>query len=130
MNVPGNLKYTTTDEWVKVEGNTATIGVTDYAQDALSDVVFFEAVVSVGDTVKSNTQIATLESVKAAADVNSPVSGKVLETNDSLGSSPEHVNSDPYGAAWMVKIELSGPADLSKLMDADAYEKYCAGRSH
>jgi glycine cleavage system H protein len=130
MNIPGNLKYTTTDEWVKVEGNTATIGVTDYAQDALSDVVFFETVVAVGDAVKSNTQIATLESVKAAADVNSPVSGKILETNDSLGGSPEQVNSDPYGAAWMVKIELTNPADLGKLMDAGGYEKYCAGRSH
>lgn len=130
MNIPGALKYTTTDEWVKVDGNTATIGVTDYAQDALSDVVFFETVVTMGDAVKTNTQIATLESVKAAADVNSPVSGKVLETNDSLGSSPEQVNSDPYGAAWMVKIDLANPADLAKLMDAAAYEQYCAGRSH
>lgn len=130
MNVPSNLKYTESDEWVLVEGTTATIGVTDYAQEALSDVVFFEAVVSVGDSIKAKSQIATLESVKAAADVNAPLAGKILEVNEDLGSSPELVNSDPYGKAWMVKLEIADPAALSKLMDAVAYEKFLETRSH
>jgi len=130
MNTPNDRKYTKSDEWVKLDGNLATVGVSDYAQDALSDVVFFEAVVSVGDTISANNQIATLESVKAAADVNSPVSGKISAINDALASSPELVNSDPYGKAWMVKIEIDNPADLDNLMDAAAYDTYCAGRSH
>ena len=130
MNTPNDRKYTKSDEWVKLDGNLATIGVSDYAQDALSDVVFFEAVVSAGDTISANHQIATLESVKAAADVNSPVTGKISAINDALASSPELVNTDPYGQAWMVTIEIDNPADLDNLMDAAAYDEYCAGRSH
>lgn len=130
MNIPSNLKFAQSDEWVRVDGNIAVIGVSDYAQEALSDVVFFEAVVSEGEDVSASSQIATLESVKAAADVNSPVSGKVVAINEELGSSPELVNSDPYGKAWMIKIEMSNPAELEKLMDAAAYETFCAGRSH
>jgi glycine cleavage system H protein len=130
MNTPANLRYTLTDEWVRLEGNIAVIGVSDYAQDSLSDIVFFEAVVSVGDQIKSKDQIATLESVKAAADVSSPVSGKVVAINEELGSSPEVVNSDPYEKAWMVKIEISNPAEMSSMLDAAAYEKYLAERSH
>jgi glycine cleavage system H protein len=130
MKTPDDRKYTKSDEWVKLDGNLATIGVTDYAQDALSDVVFFEAVVSVGDVLSANDQIATLESVKAAADVNSPVSGKITAINDALASSPEMVNSDPFGKAWMVKLEVENPAELEELMDAAAYDAYCAGRSH
>jgi glycine cleavage system H protein len=130
MNFPAALKYAKTDEWVKVDGNVATIGVTDYAQDSLSDVVFFEAVVEVGDDLKAAAQIGTLESVKAAADVSTPVSGKVIEFNTALSSSPEAVNTDPYGQAWMIKIEMSDPSQLSALMDAAAYEAYCAGRNH
>jgi glycine cleavage system H protein len=130
MNTPNDRKYTKSDEWVKLDGNLASVGVSDYAQDALSDVVFFEAVVSAGDTIGANTQIATLESVKAAADVNAPVSGKISAINGALASSPELVNSDPYGQAWMVKIEVDDPADLDDLMDAAAYDACCAGRSH
>lgn len=130
MNTPANLRYTLTDEWVRLEGNIAVIGVSDYAQDSLSDIVFFEAVVSVGDQIKSKDQIATLESVKAAADVSSPVSGKVIAINEELGSSPEVVNVDPYGKAWMVKIEISNPAEMSSMLDAAVYEKYLAERSH
>ncbi len=130
MNTPSDRKYTQSDEWVKLEGDIATVGVSDYAQDALSDVVFFEAVVSVGDTVQAKTQIATLESVKAAADVNAPLSGEVIEINEDLASSPELVNSDPYGKAWMLKLKVSNPAEYDALMDAAAYEAYCAGRSH
>ncbi len=97
---------------------------------SLSDVVFFEAVVAGGDELSAKDQIGTLESVKAAADVSTPVAGKVVEINESLSGSPEVVNSDPYGQAWMVKIELSNPSDLNGLMDAAGYDAYCAGRSH
>jgi glycine cleavage system H protein len=130
MKIPSELKYTESDEWIKIEGQTATIGVTDYAQDSLSDVVFFETVVSVGDEIAPKTQISTIESVKAAADVNSPISGKVIAVNEDLGGTPELVNTDPYGAAWMVKIALSNVSELNKLMDSAAYETYCAGRNH
>lgn len=129
-SIPAELKYTLTDEWVRVEGNIATLGVTDYAQDSLSDVVFFETVISVGDQVSAKNQIATLESVKAAADVSTPLTGKVIEVNESLGSTPEMVNSDPYGKAWMVKIELGNPSEMNALLDAAGYEKYLAERSH
>lgn len=130
MNIPAELKYATTDEWVKVEGDVATIGITDYAQDSLSDVVFFEAIVSVGDTIKAKQQIATVESVKAAADINSPVSGEVIAVNEALADSPELVNKDPYGTAWMIKVKMSNPSELDNLMDAAGYESYCSGREH
>ncbi len=130
MNIPADLKYTKTDEWVKVDGNIATIGVTDYAQQQLSDIVYVEITPAKGETVKKNTSCATVESVKAAADVNLPVSGKVLEVNESLSSTPEAVNSDPYGKAWMVKVELSNAGEIAELMDAKAYDAYCQGRGH
>ncbi|RMF46749.1 MAG: glycine cleavage system protein GcvH [Anaerolineae bacterium] len=128
MNVPADLKYTKNDEWVKVEGNIATVGITDYAQEQLSDVVFVEILVSEGDSVSQGDSCATVESVKAAADVYMPVSGTVTATNEDLADTPEEVNSDPYGAAWMVKVELSDPAELDGLMDAAAYEAYCQER--
>lgn len=130
MNIPANLKYAETDEWVLVEGNVATIGISDHAQDQLSDIVFVEIAVSEGETVKKGATCATLESVKAAADVNLPVSGKIVAINEELAQTPEVVNSDPYGKAWMVKVELANPGELTGLMDAAAYEKYCAERSH
>ncbi|GIV66257.1 MAG: glycine cleavage system protein GcvH [Chloroflexota bacterium] len=130
MNVPTNLKYAKTDEWVKVEGNVAIIGVSDYAQSQLSDIVYFEFKVDPGDTVSKDQSVATLESVKAAADVNAPVSGKVVELNQSLTDQFEVINSDPYGAAWMMKIEMSDPSELDALMDAAAYEAYCQERGH
>ena len=130
MNTPQGLKYASTDEWLKVEGNIATLGVTDYAQDQLSDVVFFEATVEVGDMVEKGTIVATIESVKAAADVSLPVTGKVIEVNDALANSPELINSDPFGEAWMLKVELTDPAEVESLMDADAYTSYCETRGH
>ena len=130
MKIQPNLKYATTDEWVLVKGNIATLGVSDYAQEQLSDIVFVEINAGVGESIKKNATIATVESVKAAADVNSPVSGKVVEINETLSNTPEVVNSDPFGTAWMVKIDLSNPAELDSLMDAKAYEKYCSERSH
>jgi glycine cleavage system H protein len=130
MNIPSNLKYTKTDEWVKVDGNIATIGISDFAQDQLSDIVYVEIVVSEGDSVKKDTNCATVESVKAAADVNLPVSGTVTEVNENLPDTPESINSDPYGKAWMVKVELSNPAELETLMDAAAYEASTKQRGH
>jgi len=122
MNVPSELKYTENDEWLKVEGGSGTVGITDHAQEQLSDIVFVEIVVGVGDEVKKGDSCATIESVKAAADVYMPVSGKVVEINEDLPNSPETVNSDPYGAAWLVKIELTDPAEVGGLLDAAAYE--------
>lgn len=130
MKFQANYKYANTDEWVSVEGNIATIGISDFAQDQLSDVVFVEITAGVGDSVKKGGTIATVESVKAASDVNSPVSGKVVAVNDALSNTPETVNSDPFGAAWMLKVGLSNPAELDTLMDAAAYEKFCSERSH
>ena len=124
MNVPGNLKYTESNEWVNQDGKTGTIGISDYAQDQLSDIVFAEVIVNEGDVVNKGDTIATVESVKAAADVYAPVSGKVANVNEGLASTPELINQDPYGAAWIIKLELSNPAELEALMDAAAYNKF------
>jgi glycine cleavage system H protein len=122
MNIPAELKYTENDEWIKVEGSMGVMGITDYAQDQLSDVVFIEILVAPEDQVAKGDSCATVESVKAAADVYLPVSGKIVEINEALPDTPETINSDPYGAAWMVKIELSDPAELDNLLDAEAYK--------
>lgn len=130
MNIPKDLKYAKTDEWVKVDGNTATVGISDHAQDQLSDIVFVEITVSTDDVVSKGDVGATIESVKAAADVNIPVSGKVLELNEALADAPETLNEDPYGNGWMLKIEMSDPGDLDSLMDASGYEKHCEEAGH
>jgi len=124
MKIPEYLKYTESNEWINVEGETGTIGISDYAQDQLSDIVFAEVIVNEGDPVKKGDTIATIESVKAAADVYSPVTGKVLSINEDLGGAPEVINTDPYGAAWIVKIELSVASELGALLDNTAYEKF------
>jgi len=130
MNILAGLKYANTDEWVKVGGNVATIGVSDYAQEQLSDVVFVELAVSLNDVVKKGALLGTVESVKAASDINFPVSGKVIALNESLSDSPELVNTDPYEKAWMVKVELSNPSEIKDLMDDKSYQSYCEGREH
>ncbi len=129
MEFPNDLKYTTSDEWVKAEGDVATLGVTDFAQDQLSDVVYFEIVVGVGDTISKGDAVGILESVKAAADINTPVSGEVTEINDALPDNPEVVNSDPYGEAWMVRILMSDPTELEQMMDPAAYQENTEERS-
>jgi len=128
MNTPKNLKYAKTDEWVKLDGSIATIGVSDYAQDQLSDIVFIEFNRETDDAVAKGDALATIESVKAAGDVNSPVSGKVLEVNEGLSDIPETINDDPYEKGWLYKIEVSDPSEVDELMDAAAYDKYCEGR--
>lgn len=124
-NIPSNLKYTQSDEWF--DPATGKVGLTDYAQGQLSDIVFVEILVGAGDTVEAGQPIASVESVKAAAETYAPISGKVVETNEALADTPEVLNSDPYGAGWMIKIE---GGDASALMDADAYAKYCEERAH
>jgi len=122
MNIPGNIKYSESNEWINIEGKIGTIGISDYAQDQLSDIVFAEVIVNEGDTINKGDAIATIESVKAAADVYSPAGGKVLSVNEELGSTPEMINTDPYGTAWIIKIELSDPAETDALLTASAYE--------
>ena len=129
MELPGDLKYSGSDEWIKADGDTATLGVTDFAQDQLSDVVYFEIVVGVGDTISKGDAVGILESVKAAADINTPVSGEVAEINDALPDNPEVVNSDPYGEAWMVRILMSDPTELEQLMDPATYKENTEERS-
>ncbi len=129
MNIPAELKYSQTDEWVCVEGANATAGITDYAQDQLSDIVYVE-LPAAGETFDKGQRFGAVESVKAASDLSLPVSGTVTAVNDSLTSAPEVVNKEPYGAGWMVKFTLTKPAELDQLMDAAAYQKYCEERQH
>jgi len=128
MNIPTDLKYTDNDEWIKVEDTVGTIGITDYAQDQLSDIVFVEIVVSEGEQVAKGDSCATVESVKAAADVYMPISGTVIAINDELADVPETINSDPFGDAWMVKVEIDDPIEIENLLDSQAYTKFLEGR--
>ena len=129
MKYPEDLKYTGSDEWVRVEDGVATIGISDFAQDQLSDIVYLEYVVSAGDTVAKGDTLGTIESVKAASDISLPVGGEVLETNEGLLDAPETVNTDPYGEAWMVKVKLADESELDGMMDAAAYSKSAEERS-
>lgn len=128
MNYPKELKYQKTDEWVKVEDGLAIIGISDYAQDALSDVVYIEFNVEVGNNVVVGDMLATIESVKAAADVNIPVNGEIIEVNEGLTETPEVLNSDPFGEGWLIKVKLADNSGLDLLLDADSYEAYCQER--
>ncbi len=130
MNFPEDLKYTENDEWIRVEGDTGTVGVSDYAQDQLSDVVFVEVLEDVGTELDKGEPFGAVESVKAAADVYMPVSGEIIEVNEGLAEVPEQVNTDPYGEAWMIKIKISDPSELDELMDAGAYQENIEGRDH
>lgn len=125
---PADLKYARTDEWLRLEGDTGTIGLTDYAQDALNDIVFVE-LPEVGTKLAKGAEFGTVESVKAASELVMPVAGTVTEVNTALEDAPEQINSDAFGA-WIIKIRLDGPADTSDLLDADAYAAYCADREH
>lgn len=122
MNFPENLKYTDDHEWIKVEGNIGTVGVTDHAQGELGDVVYVDIDESKTE-VTAGESFGTIEAVKTVADILAPVSGKIVEINTAINDNPEVVNNDPYGNGWMVKIELSNPSELEKLMDANAYKE-------
>ena len=122
MNYPVDLKYTKDHEWLKMEGDIAVVGITDFAQDALGDIVFIN-LPEVGDTVTAGEALGDVESVKAVSDVNSPVTGVVVAVNEDLADSPENLNSDPYGS-WIIKVE--NVTEEEELMDAAAYEAFCA----
>jgi glycine cleavage system H protein len=126
MNTPSNLKYTKSDEWF--DAANGAMGLSDYAQSQLSDIVFVEILVETGDAVEVGTPIASVESVKASAEIYASAGGKVTAVNKGLSEKPETLNSDPFGAGWMVKVE--GGEAAPEAMDAAAYEKYCAGRTH
>jgi glycine cleavage system H protein len=122
MNVPENLKYTDDHEWIKVDGDTAVIGVTDYAQQQLGDVVFVE-IETEGESLAKGETFGTIEAVKTVSDLFMPVAGEVLEINPKLEASPEIVNTDPYGDGWMIKIKIENPSELEELMSAKAYKE-------
>jgi glycine cleavage system H protein len=121
MNFPADLRYTKDHEWVKLEGNIATIGITDFAQRELGDIVYVE-VETIGKSLEAGSVFGTVEAVKTVSDLFLPVSGTIKELNPALAGAPESVNNDPYGAGWMVKMTVNDPADVEALMDASAYE--------
>jgi glycine cleavage system H protein len=123
MSYPNNFKYTKEHEWVSVEGDTGTIGITDHAQEELGDIVFVN-LPKVGSKTEKGQSFGSVESVKAVSDIYSPVSGEVTAINDLLSTTPEKLNEDPHGAAWLIKLKLSAPAEINDLLSADDYQKY------
>jgi glycine cleavage system H protein len=121
MNIPQNLRYTKDHEWIRVEGKTAYIGITDYAQGELGDIVFIE-IETLNETLEKEEVFGTVEAVKTVSDLFMPVSGKITEVNSKLEDNPELVNKDPYGDGWMIKIAVDNPSEVDELMDAKAYE--------
>lgn len=122
MNVPGELKYTKDHEWIKIDGTTATVGITDFAQGELGDIVFVE-IESEGEDLGGGEVFGSIEAVKTVSDLFMPMAGKVLEFNKELESNPELVNDDPYGKGWMIKIAFDADVDMSELLDADGYKE-------
>ena len=120
MNIPEELKYTEEQEWIRLEGNIATVGITDFAQSELGDIVYIE-VDTLDSEINSNDVFGTVEAVKTVSDLFMPVTGKVIEVNSSLEDAPEVVNDDPYGQGWIIKIEVTNPADVENLMSSDNY---------
>lgn len=129
MNVPRDLKYTKTHEWVRVDGDVATIGITDHAQAELGDIVYLE-LPEAGRALAQDEIFGTVESVKAVSDLYAPVSGEVVETNTTLTDATETINEDPFGRAWMVRVRMSKPAELEELLDASDYEQIAEEASH
>lgn len=128
MAYPANYRYTNQHEWVDVKGDTATVGITDYAQHELGDVVFVE-LPKPGTKVTAGKSFGTIESVKAVSDIYAPVSGEVVEANGDLHNAPETINTDPHNAAWLIKVKLANPAEVKSLMDAKAYETFIADKA-
>ena len=124
MNTPSNLKYSKDHEWVKVEGNIATIGITDFAQSQLGDIVFVD-IQTEGEELEAGEVFGAIEAVKTVADGLMPVSGKVIEVNADLEGAPESVNKDPYGAGWMIKVKMSNPEEVNELLSAEEYDAIC-----
>lgn len=126
MNLPSELKYTKDHEWVRVEGDEAVIGITDFAQSELGDIVFID-VDTVGDEVAGNEVFGSVEAVKTVSDLFMPLTGTVLEVNDQIDSSPELVNSDPYGEGWIIRVKFNNPEEVSNLLSADQYKEEIGG---
>ena len=125
---PADYRYTKEHEWIKVDGETGTVGITDYAQHELGDVVFVE-LPKVGAKLKAGQSLGTVESVKAVSEIYSPASGEVTEVNSALADTPEKINADPHGAAWLIKLKIADKKELTALMDATAYEAYIAEKA-
>ncbi len=128
LNHPTDLKYSKTDEWVRVEGDEAVIGITDYAQDQLGDIVYIELPWNAGQDVTHEAKFGDIESVKATSELISPVSGDIVAVNEDLKEHPELINDDPYDKGWMLKIKLANPSELDALLSADKYINYLQGR--
>ncbi len=122
MNIPADLKYTKDHEWISIQGNTATVGITDFAQGELGDIVYID-ISTVGKDVNQHDVFGTIEAVKTVSDLFMPVTGKVIEVNKALDSSPEKVNADPYGEGWLVKIEMKNPAEAQGLLGVEQYKE-------
>ncbi|MDZ4764141.1 MAG: glycine cleavage system protein GcvH [Chloroflexota bacterium] len=127
MKFPSDLKFLKSDEWLRVEGNIGTVGISDYAQDQLNDIVYVD-LPAVGDSVKQGERFGAVESVKAASDLFLPVAGEVIEVNTALEKTPETINADPFGKGWMVKIKINDDAGITGMLDAAAYEEFCKTR--
>ena len=123
MNIPSNLRYTKDHEWIRVEGNEAFVGITDYAQSELGEIVFVD-ITTQGETVGKDETFGSVEAVKTVSDLNMPVTGTVLEVNEAINDQPELVNNDPYGEGWMIKISIADAADLDDLLDAAGYQAF------
>ncbi|MEE0921037.1 MAG: glycine cleavage system protein GcvH [Paludibacteraceae bacterium] len=121
MNIPAELRYTKEHEWIRVEGDVAYVGITDYAQSELGEIVFLD-INTEGETIAQSEVFGSVEAVKTVSDLNMPVTGEVLEVNEAINDNPELVNSDPYGEGWMIKIQVADPAELDTLLDAAAYQ--------
>jgi glycine cleavage system H protein len=126
MNIPAELKYTKDHEWIQIEGNVATVGITDFAQGELGDIVYVD-VDTLDDTVEEGDVFGSVEAVKTVSDLFMPLSGEVIAFNDTLEDAPELVNTDPYGKGWMIKIEISDNSQIEKLLNAEAYQKLVKG---
>ena len=124
MNTPNNLKYSKEHEWVRVEGDVAVIGITDFAQDQLGDIVFVD-IQTEGETLEKDEVFGAIEAVKTVADAYMPVSGEIVEVNPDLEGAPESVNQDPYGAGWMIKVKMSNPEEVNELLSAEEYNAIC-----
>ena len=121
MNIPAELRYTNEHEWIRVEGDVAYVGITDYAQSELGEIVFLD-INTEGESLAQGEVFGSVEAVKTVSDLNMPVAGEVLEVNETINDQPELVNSDPYGEGWMIKIQMADPAELDTLLDANAYQ--------
>ena len=129
MNIPADLKYTKDHEWVKLEGDILTIGITDFAQSELGDIVYVD-VDTLDEVVETNEVFGSVEAVKTVSDLFMPLTGEVIELNEALEDAPETVNTDPYGAGWMIKVKVSDVSQFETLLDAEGYKEIIAGRSN